>query len=232
MVRAASYSVRISVDRGVPDRLGVLVDSEKVREVVLSAAPQWWTHGLGSAEAARVRGQWRKECQRLRSAGELLDTRDAVASYGVREELRARGWDHDEWPEAPEEAWGRGRWPGSRDCGFPEHVSVRLEAELFQRTVRACWETSREAIGALRRWRDEHPGITPARYRRTGEGLAELVGPLAEYERLALQVTVTGVIWRAGLAHGIARLQALPLGAGGADGSAGSAAGEQGNTTA
>lgn len=229
MVRAASYSVRISVDRGVPDRLGVLVEAEKVREVVLSAEPRWWTHGLSGAEAARVRGRWQKERQRLRAAGELLDTRDAVATYGVREELRARGWDHDEWPEAPEEAWGQGRWPGSRDGGFAEHVSARLEGELFQRTVRACWETSREAIGQLRRWRDKNPGITPPRYRRTEEGLPELVGPLAEYEDLAAQVTVTGVIWRAGLARGIARLQALPLDESGE--SAGSAAGERGDTT-
>jgi hypothetical protein len=228
-MRAASYSVSIWVGYGVRDRLAKLVEAEKVREVVLSAAPQWQTYGLRREEAARVRGQWQKERQRLRAEGELLDTRDVVATYGVREELRARGWDHDEWPEAPAEAWGRGRWPGSRDGGFPEHVSARLDGELVKRTVQACWETSREAIAELRRWRDANPGITPPRYRRTEEGRAELVGPLAEYERLSAQVTTTGEIWRAGLTRGLARLEALALQS--AE-SAGSAAGQEGDTTA
>lgn len=225
MVRRSGYPVNVAVEYGVRARLDGLLEAEKVRGVVLSAAPQWRTYGLSREEASGVRARWRTELQRLRVQGELLDTRDAVAEYGVRGELRARGWDHDRWPEAPEEAWDTGRWPGSRDGGYPERVSARLDGELVRRTVAACWATSCEAITALRRWRDAYPGITPPRYRLAEDGRTELVGPLAEYERLSAQITTTGEIWRAGLARGIAQLEAL------VGQSAESAAGQQGDTT-
>ncbi|WP_329020262.1 hypothetical protein [Streptomyces sp. NBC_01601] len=224
-MRRSGYPVTIAAEYGVRARLDGLLAAEKVRGVVLSAGPQWRTYGLPREEASGVRARWRTELQRLRTQGELLDTRDAVVEYGVRGELRARGWDHDEWPEAPEEAWDTGRWPGSRDGGYPERVSARLDGELVRRTVAACWATSCEAIAALRRWRDAHPGITPSRYRLGEGGREELVGPLAEYERLSARVTTTGEIWRAGLARGVTRLEGL------ARASADSAAGQQGDTT-
>ncbi|WP_372412820.1 hypothetical protein [Streptomyces luteireticuli] len=196
----------ISAGYGAKARLKELLEAGKARSAVLSSAPEWWRYGLPRGAAAGVRARRRTEPRRLRAEGLLLDTRDALIEYGVREELRARGWDHP-WPAAPEEAWDQGRWPGSRDGGFPEQISARLDTALVERVVAACWATSCEAIEALRRWRDEHPGITPPRYRRDDTGHEELVGPLAEYERLSACVTTTGQIWRASLQHGLARAQ-------------------------
>ncbi|MEV6680728.1 hypothetical protein AB0N09_28260 [Streptomyces erythrochromogenes] len=154
-----------------------------------------------------MRAAWRGEVQRLRASGELLDVRDALVTYGVREELRVRGWDR-QWDPAPEEAWDQGRWPGSRDSGpggYPERLSARLDANLVAQAVAACWWTSLPAITALRAWRDANPGLTPRRYVLDEKGLARLVGPLAEYEMLARQVTTTGAIWRAGVTRGLAQ---------------------------
>ncbi|GAA3085594.1 hypothetical protein GCM10020000_85020 [Streptomyces olivoverticillatus] len=69
--------------------------------------------------------------------------------------------------------------------------------------VAACWWTSWPAIEALRAWRDTYPGIVPPRYRPDEDGQRRLTGPLAEYERLAAQITTTGTIWRAGVTHGL-----------------------------
>ncbi|MEU6331636.1 hypothetical protein ABZ851_30805 [Streptomyces sp. NPDC047049] len=162
-------------------------------------------------QAAAVRAAWRSEVRRLRAAGELLDVRDALVAYGVREELRVRGWERV-WDPAPEEAWDQGRWPGSRDSGpggFPERISARLDASLAAQAVAACWWTSWPAIQALRAWRDENPGITPPRYRLDEEEQKRLVGPLAAYEALSAQVTTTGVIWRAGVFRGLAQAAAI-----------------------
>ncbi|MFF9785604.1 hypothetical protein [Streptomyces nigrescens] len=192
--------MNVAVDHGVPLQLDAAVEVQSTRRTVLSAAPEWRTYGLPRAEAAEVRARWRQEVQRLRAAGELLDTRDAVLAHGVRAELAARGWNR-EWDEAPEEAWDQGRWPGSRSGGHPDRVSARLDEALVRQVVAACWHTSREAITALRAWRDAHPHIVPPRH-RPADG-DEPTGPLAEYERLAAQVTTTGTIYRAGLTRGI-----------------------------
>ncbi|MDX3697838.1 hypothetical protein PV726_48320 [Streptomyces europaeiscabiei] len=208
MRRAAVYPVTIAAECGRQARLKELLEAEKSRAAVLSSGPQWGTYGLPRGAAAGVRARWRREHQRLRAEGLLLDTGDVLVEFGVLEELRARGWDR-EWPAAPEDAWDQGRWPGSRDGGFPDRVSARLGGGLVERTVAACWATSCEAIAALRRWRDDNPGITPPRVRVDEAGREQLVGPLAEYERLSARVTTTGEIWRAGLARGIAHAERL-----------------------
>ncbi|MEU5425969.1 hypothetical protein AB0H73_10225 [Streptomyces olivoreticuli] len=182
------------------------VGAQQERRARLSAeGPRWRTQGLTRAQAAAVRASWRSEVRRLRVAGELLDVRDALVEFGVREELRVRGWDR-EWDPAPEEAWDQGRWIGSRDSGphgYPERLSARLDAALVAQAVAACWWTSWPAIEALRAWRDTYPGIVPPRYRPDEEGRRCLTGPLAEYERLAAQITTTGTIWRAGVTQGL-----------------------------
>jgi len=158
MPRGAVYAVWIAVDAGIAQRVKDAADAHKTLRAQRSADPKWRTYGLHGTDAARRRAAWRTEVQRQRRAGELLDTKDALVEYGVREELRVRGWDHD-WDPAPEEAWDQGRWPGSRDRGiasYPERTSARLDA----RTVAACWHISAPAIARLRAWRDLNSGIT------------------------------------------------------------------------
>ncbi|MGW7469287.1 hypothetical protein ACWGJT_32625 [Streptomyces xantholiticus] len=211
MVRAAVRAVWIAVDEDVAGQVAAAVEEHNRLRARLSADPRWRTGGLTRAEAAGVRAAWRTEVHRLRAAGELLDTRDVLAEYGVRCELAERGWDRA-WDPAPEEAWEQGRWPGSRDsgvAGYPARVAARLDAELVAQAVAACWHTSWPAIQALRAWRDAHPGITPPRYRLGADGSSRPVGPLAVYERLADQVTTTGAVYRAGLVHGITRARAV-----------------------
>ncbi|OEV13212.1 hypothetical protein [Streptomyces nanshensis] len=220
MERGSRYPVSVWAPFGARDRLKRVVEAEQPRGIMLRSEPAWRTYGLSRVEAAKVRARRRAELQRRRAEGELLDTQDAVIAWGVRQELRARGWDR-EWPAAPEAAWDQGKWPGSRDGGFAEKISVRLDWLLVERTVAACWETSREAIEALRRWRDEHPGLVTPRSRPDKEGREQLVGPLAEYERLSAQVTTPGQIWRGGLERGLAHAAASVREAGTAAGGSG-----------
>jgi len=210
MPRGAVHSVLIAVDDGIIQQVKDATEAHKTLRALRSADAQWRTYGLRKADAARRRAAWRTEVQRQRHAGELLDTVDVLVEYGVREEMRVRRWDH-EWDPAPEEAWDQGRWPGSRDRGidgYPERVSARLDAELVAQAVAACWWTSAPAIDRLRAWRDCYPGITPPRYQLDEEGRRRLIGPLAEYVRLADQVTTTGVVWRAGVTRGLAAARA------------------------
>lgn len=209
MVERAAHPVEVAVVEGVRQRVADAVTAQQERAARLSAAGhRWRTRGLTRAQAAARRAEWRGEVRRLRAAGELLDVRDALVEFGVREELRVRGWDR-EWDPAPEEAWEQGRWPGSRDKGLPERICARLDAVLVAQVVAACWWTSWPSIRALREWRDAYPGITPPRYRVDEEDRRHLVGPLAEYERLAGGVTTTGVIWRAGVIRGLEQAAAL-----------------------
>ncbi|MFF6829271.1 hypothetical protein [Streptomyces longwoodensis] len=211
MPRGAVRSVWISVDDGIPQQVKDLAAEHKAIRARRSVAPQWRTRGLPRAQASEVRAAWLEEVQRQQKGGELLDTQDAIVEFGVREELRSRGWDHD-WDEPPAMAWSPGRWIGSRDRGldgFPERLSVRLDAALATRAVAACWWTSAPAIRELQAWRDRHPGITPPRYELDEEGRARLTGPLAEYVRLADKITTTGTIWRAGVTLGLAQARAV-----------------------
>lgn len=213
MPRGAVHSIWIAVDDKIPQQVKDVTEGYKKLRARRSADPRWSTLGLRGTEAKTRRAQWRTEVQRLRLAGELLDTVDVLVEYGVREELAARGWDH-EWDPAPEEAWEQGRWPGSRDrglAGYPDRLSARLDGDLVALAVAACWWTSAPAIELLHAWRDRNPGITPPRYELDEEGRRRLGGPLAEYARLSDQITTTGAIWRAGVTRGLAQARtAIP----------------------
>lgn len=195
-------SVAVAVEQGVPARLKAAVEAEEHRRTVASAAPQWRSRGLPRDQAAARRAAWRAHVQHLRSGGQLLDTREALAACGLRAELAARGWDHP-WDGLPDEAVEPGRWPGVRELGLPERVSLRLPQPEATWAQAGCWFTSEPAIRHLRAWRDAHPGLVPPR-RPPAPGHNLPPGPLRDYERLAAAVTSTGVIWRAALARGIA----------------------------
>ncbi|MFJ4624689.1 hypothetical protein [Streptomyces sp. NPDC088812] len=132
MPRAAVRAVWISVDDGIPQQVKDLAEEHKSLRERRSASPRWYTpRRTPRREASRRRAAWLAEVQRQRGAGELLDAQDVIVEYGVREELRARGWNHDNWAEAPDEAWNPGRWPGSRDRGaggYPPWSRGRLSA--------------------------------------------------------------------------------------------------------
>ncbi len=198
------------VPPGTRQRMTDVLEQEKRRRRILSSADEWQCHGLSRSAAADVRVRWRREVCRLREGGELLDTVDVLATHGIKAELGARGWD-GVWPEVPEEARSLGgRWPGSRDGGYPESIPLRLPSELADRVLAACWHTSAESIRGLRDWRDEHPDIEVPRQVPGRPG--EWTGPLAEYERLAASVTTVGEIYRAGLRRGLRHASDLTAG--------------------
>jgi hypothetical protein len=202
MTEAGTTPVTARVAFGTKRKLAdmrPLFKAERARARALSATPPWDWDGLPGREAAAKRAQWAMYRAHLREAGELADTLDVLVASGVRAELAARGWDR-EWPPLPAQAKNPGRWPGTRDGGWPERVTVRLPAALVNQVLSACWHTSEDAIGKLRDWRDEHPDILPTRPFRYPEEDAAL----AEYELLAAQVTPAGHIWRAAVQRGIA----------------------------
>lgn len=175
-----------------------LFKAERARARTLARSPEWSAAGLPGREAAAKRAQWAMYKAYLRERGELVDTLDVLVACGVRAELAERGWDC-EWPPLPQQALIPGRWPGSRDGGWPEKVTVRLPSALVTTTLSACWHTSAEAIANLRDWRDKYPDALPTRqFRSEAEDEA-----LAEYNRLAAEVTTSGEIWRAAVTRGI-----------------------------
>ncbi|MER5809930.1 hypothetical protein ABT143_17375 [Streptomyces sp. NPDC002033] len=190
--------------------LRAALDSElaeqRVYRLKLQGDERWNVQGLRRQEAAEVRAAWRREHERLRKAGELLDTVDVLAAHGIELELRDRGWWDRRWPAVPDEAMDPGRWPGSRDGGYPKQVPLRLPQPLARKTYAACWHSSCKAIVELRKWRDQHPGIVPSRV-RSRPGAQQTA--LEEYERLAAQVTTVGDVYRGGLLRGIGAAEAL-----------------------
>ncbi|MFJ3206292.1 hypothetical protein [Streptomyces sp. NPDC086989] len=194
-----SLELRLSLDSELAE--------QRAYRLKLQGDEQWSVRGLRRQEAAGVRAAWRREQERLRRAGELLDTVDVLAAHGIELELRDRDWWDRRWPAVPDEAMDPGRWPGSRDGGYPKQVPLRLPQPLARKTYAACWHSSYKAILELRKWREQNPGIVPRRVRRRtgGRGVAEL----EEYERLAAQVTTVGDVYRAGLLRGIGAAEAL-----------------------
>ncbi|MFE6274112.1 hypothetical protein ACFVQ9_35585 [Streptomyces goshikiensis] len=177
-------TVTVKLDKDVAAAARDRAEGGKLQRVVLSAEDRWFTHGLPREEAARVRAAWRAEVERLRTAGKLLDTLDVLAAFGVRAELRTRGWDRD-WPPLPPEAPAeKGRWPGSRDKHFTGSLTLRLPAELAHQTRAGCWDSSKDSIAVLRRWRDRNPGTVRD------------IDELTLYERHAATITTPGDIWR------------------------------------
>ncbi|MFE9724331.1 hypothetical protein ACFYQ5_12265 [Streptomyces sp. NPDC005794] len=179
---------------GTRVKLHQLLPAEKFRCKALMEDERWTLAGLSRFEAAAVRATRRLELSKVRERGEILDSLDRLAALGVRLELAARGWACP-WPDYPEEARGPGKWPGSRDGGFPEKLSLRLPADLEHQVRAACWHTSAAAITSLRGWRDRYPQVVPRRrWAPAGQESA-----LETYRQLADRVTTTGDIWRAGI---------------------------------
>jgi hypothetical protein len=191
------------VEFGTRERMTMALDREKSRRIILSSEQRWRANALSRDQAMVVRQRWREHVDQLRKAGKLLDGVDVLAAYGIRQELTRRGWDHD-WPEVPVEARISQRWPGSLDGGYPESIPLRLPGDLADRVLSACWHTSSEAIRGIREWSAELGIPVPRRPPSTvGEDA------LAQYERLAAQVTTVGDIYRAGLKHGIGTAESL-----------------------
>ncbi|MFF8280034.1 hypothetical protein ACF05T_28725 [Streptomyces lateritius] len=104
--------------------------------------------GMSRRAAAAVRREIRVQAARMRRTGEFGGTRDDIVTRAVREELQARGLDH-EWPEPPEgelEAPGR-RWgtPPSQPMGgggYTHRLTVNLPYDLGDTVRRAAYWTS------------------------------------------------------------------------------------------
>ncbi|MFF8992578.1 hypothetical protein ACF09H_22085 [Streptomyces sp. NPDC014983] len=208
MATTGKTSVTVWVREGTRKSLTEALDKQKTRKIVLSSSDRWQTLGLPRNEAVQVRARWKAEVQRMRQAGELLDVVDALAVFGITQELEARGWATRRFKQAPAEARLPGRWPGSRDGGYKESVHLQLPSKTAARVLNACWATSAPYIARLRDWRDRNPGIVVPRGQLDAD---ELTGPLAEYERLAARVTTVGDIYRAGLRRGIRKAESLEL---------------------
>jgi hypothetical protein len=186
--------VHIHVGVGVPERLREAVDGDKPAAAWLRKERAEEAKPLDLDGAGRA--AWQAETAELvvetRRNGIVLDTLASAIEWGARQELAARGWDHD-WPAPAREAFARGRWPGSTDEAVPKRIHVRVDADLEAQVRAACWATSAEAITALRTWRDDHPDKV---YQ---------IRELAKYNALAEQVTTTGDIWRAAVNRAVAR---------------------------
>lgn len=204
-----STAVTAWVTAGTRQQVKDVLDVEKSRRVILSSAPAWQTRRLTREEAAEVRHRWRLEVLRLREAAELIDTIDTLAACGIKQELGERGWSR-EWPAIPSEARALGgRWPGSRNGGFPESIPLRLTSDLADQVLAACWHTSITSIQKIRQWREKYPDLVPPAAAPGPKALLELPDPLAEYEQLAANVTTVGDIYRSGIKRGIQAARAL-----------------------
>ncbi|MGW3668106.1 hypothetical protein [Streptomyces sp. NPDC005141] len=183
---------------GTRVNLRELLNQEQARRTVVAADSAWSTERLNRRLAASVRTSWRQRLAVMRREGELLDTLDALVAYGVRQELAERGWDR-QWPDYPPRARATGRWPGSKEGGYPEKLTFRLPACLEGQVRAACWHTSAAAIWELQDWQDRHRTALPKRR----WGPTDWEHALEIYDRLAARVTTTGAIWRAGVRRGM-----------------------------
>ncbi|MEU9313460.1 hypothetical protein [Streptomyces sp. NPDC048256] len=208
MKNEGTVPITVQVAYGTRGELRELLKRERKRRALLSADRQWSTQRLSRRFAADVRAAWRQRLAVMRNEGELLDTLDALAAFGVRQELKERGWDRP-WPPYPAKARNAGRWPGAKQGGYPETLSFRLPASLENQARAACWHTSAPAIHELHNWHERQQLILPKR-RSSPAGLDDA---LQIYGRLAAKVTTTGTIWRAGVRRGMetaAKLCAAP----------------------
>lgn len=173
------------------ERLDERLAAERARRREIFAAPEWRpTSPMSSSDRAALSGRARAHLADLRERGELLDTIDVLMRHAVQAELDRRGWLR-RWPPVPAQA-PQGRWPGSIAAGWPLALSASVPVRLAEQVRAGCWHTSKDAIEALRRWRDRHPGV-----------ITRFNDPLLweEYEALAAKVTTPGRVWRAALAH-------------------------------
>ncbi|OIJ63252.1 hypothetical protein [Streptomyces mangrovisoli] len=154
---------------------------------------------LNPAQRGDLMAEQYLELRTLRRQGELLDTRDALVAFGLRQEVQARGWDHP-WPDVDLVEIPLGRFPGGTGTGsYPETLSLRLPGMLVDQVSAGCWSTSKESIHRLWQWRDDHaPAVLRPHATRPEEQAAA-----AEYQRLSAGVTTTGEVYRAGIHRGL-----------------------------
>ncbi|BFO23136.1 hypothetical protein SHKM778_95240 (plasmid) [Streptomyces sp. KM77-8] len=81
----------VKVALGTRVELREVVERHRELRRALAGSAQWDVRGLSRSETAVVRAGWRREVARLRDAGEVLDTVDALAVFGVRREVEVRG---------------------------------------------------------------------------------------------------------------------------------------------
>ncbi|MEU1003762.1 hypothetical protein [Streptomyces tibetensis] len=152
--------------------------------------------GLTPAQRDTLRAEQRQALRALRSRGSLLDKRDLVVAFGVRQELQARGWDRSwtgvEWEEIP-----MGLLPAAMGNSYPESLSLSLPAALVERVHAGCWSSSKESIRRLRQRRADYSAAVLQSRAKPREQSA------AEYERLAAGVTTAGEVYRAGIRRGL-----------------------------
>jgi hypothetical protein len=171
---------------GMRKRLDVFVEAgrEARRQFAAGRRPE---KGLTLLELAQWRAKTAKLLAAERRAGRILDTKGAVLEYGARLELAERGWDQAEFPDVPDWVRLSGRWPGSRDGGYPDQLVTRVDPELAERVLRACWAHSGEAVLGVLAWREQNPDVVYD------------VAELERYDAFSAQIITPGDLWRAGL---------------------------------
>ncbi|WP_329431081.1 hypothetical protein OG339_48825 (plasmid) [Streptosporangium sp. NBC_01495] len=188
---AGKTPIKMWIDTTTEEALRQRLATEQVKLGEVLADPRWAiTWGMLTNERAQVRADQRAHLADLREGGDLLDKLTVLMTYAVRCELERREW-RRRWPPVPATAPKAGRWPGSPDEGWTKKVSTSIPADLAQQVHAGCWHTSKDAIKALRRWRDKNPGIIT---RSNAPHLQE------QYDELVKKVTTPGKVWRAALA--------------------------------
>ncbi|MGA5606442.1 hypothetical protein ACPCUF_36525 [Streptomyces griseoincarnatus] len=167
------------------------------------------TGTLTVRERAARKGRLDSEKEQLRLQGRLIDSKRALVVVGLVQEIASRGWQERTWGPLPGQS--RGRWPGSANGNWPDKMTVDLPADLVNTVKAGCWDTSKEAVGLLREWRDRYPAARPTCPTRPGCP-PEAV---AEYHRYAARVLTAGAIWRLAVERGIATALARRSEAGG-----------------
>ncbi|MHB6903985.1 hypothetical protein [Streptomyces sp. DB-54] len=152
--------------------------------------------GLTPAQRDTLRADQRQALRVLRHRGGLLDKRDLLIAFGVRQELQARGWDRSwtgvDWEEIP-----MGLLPGAISNSYPERLSLSLPTTLVEQVRAGCWSSSKESIRQLRQRRAARSAaVLQSRAKPRGKATAEC-------ERLAAGVTTAGEIYRAGIRRGL-----------------------------
>lgn len=184
----AGHTVSVWMPWGMRKRVSAFVETGREARKQFSAGRR-----PKSPMTLLERAQWRAETAKLLAAerreGRILDTRGTVLEYGGRLELAERGWDEAEFPKVPDWVGMSGRWPGSRDGAYPDQMVTRVDPELAEQVLRACWAHSGEAVLGVLAWREANPGVVYD------------VGELELYDALTARITTPGDVWRAALSR-------------------------------
>ncbi|MEU7822939.1 hypothetical protein [Catellatospora sp. NPDC049133] len=110
-----------------------------------------------NAELAQMRADNNVQFKVLREAGRLRGSIAAVILPALRDNMAARGWFDQEWPELPSGVRGRrGRPWGAADRQFTALLAVDLPDDIGERLLRACHHTSAPAVADVMSWHDTH----------------------------------------------------------------------------